>query len=139
MTAETYELPEITVPIWTNLSDILALLEPAQVQTLLEKIETGRLDGSWFGGNFEQASVKTPADFVGCFTGWSALLAACSVKELYALAGDPDEEAWYPLERFMDNIAQGDTPRDNPYSAALHRFITGYLEFRAIRPVAPVH
>jgi hypothetical protein len=122
----------------TDMTQVLDLMSVGSIQTFIQQIEEGRVDGGDYGGNFKELSDEAePRYFIGCFLGWAGFLEQRTVVDIGAELG----WSYYNLgvtnlEAFVSRIHAGHTPENDPDSAALYLFVTGYLaERQAATPV----
>jgi hypothetical protein len=136
---ETFKPTPLPEEAENQMRRILDMLSPFSLRQLREEVQNGNIDGTWYGGNFEEP--MTPervaevyagrSSFQGCFLGWAGFLEQRSVRALL----DPldwfgDRPGDTELELFVHWIRLGDTPLDNSYSLALYEFLNRYIEER---------
>jgi hypothetical protein len=128
-----YDPSPINAEARGQLRDVMGRMSSGSISRLLSEIKAGSVDGTWYGGNLDEALLPTTAEpFIGCFLGWAGFLEQRSVLELVW------EFDWFPtrglgsteVEKFVQNIRPDDTPGNNPYSAALYDFAAAYLAER---------
>jgi hypothetical protein len=142
MLQDIIEPAPIPLQAQDEMREVLDRMSPGSLRRLVTEIESGHIDGVWYGGNLDdvvtEGSLKYKGrTFQGCFLGWAGFLEQRTVREVVdAIPGYRMVPHPTGVEDFVALIASGDTPTTSPRSAALYLFVSQYLMERTAPPAS---